>query len=61
MRAGACRSCWAAIVWIKTPSGKAMPCNAAPTYYIAKPRSGTKRIVTPNPDKPEKQNIVLTS
>ncbi len=25
-----------------------MPCNATPVYYIQKPRSGTKRIVTKN-------------
>ena len=48
MRAGTCKSCGAAIVWIPTPGGKAMPCDAAPAYYIAKPKSGSKRIVTPN-------------
>lgn len=46
MRAGTCRSCKAAIVWIQTPGGKAMPCDTAPVYYIAKPKSGSKRIVT---------------
>lgn len=25
-----------------------MPCDAAPVYYTAKPKSGSKRIVTPN-------------
>lgn len=25
-----------------------MPCNAAPVYYIEKPRAGTKKIVLPN-------------
>ena len=25
-----------------------MACDAAPAYYIAKPKSGSKRIVTPN-------------
>ena len=48
MSSGTCRSYKAPIVWIKTGSGKPMPCDATPTYYIAKPRSGTKRIVTPN-------------
>ena len=46
MREESCRSCGAAIVWIKTPGGKSMPCNAAPVYYIAKPKSGKQRIVT---------------
>lgn len=48
MRSGTCRGCGAAIVWIRMPSGKAMPCDAAPIYYIKKPRSGSKKIVTPN-------------
>ena len=43
-----CRSCGAAIVWIKTSGGKSMPCNAEPIYYIEKPRAGTKRVVLPN-------------
>ena len=25
-----------------------MPCDATPRYYIEKPRSGSKQIVTPN-------------
>lgn len=50
MRESFCRSCGAAIVWIRTPGGKSMPCNASPTYYIAKPKSGKQRIVTPNGD-----------
>lgn len=48
MKASNCKRCGAAIVWIRTPGGKSMPCDATPVYYIAKPRSGTKRIVTPN-------------
>lgn len=48
MRECACKSCGAAIVWIKTPGGKSMPCNASPIYYIEKPKSGTKKAVTPN-------------
>ena len=42
------QSCGAAIVWIRTPGGKSMPCDATPRYYIEKPRSGSKKIVTPN-------------
>lgn len=42
-----CESCGAAIVWIKTAEGLT-PCNATPVYYIEKPRSGSKKIVTPN-------------
>lgn len=48
MKQAACRSCGTAIVFIRTPGGKSMPCNAAPVYYIEKPRTGGKRIVTPN-------------
>lgn len=48
MRAGTCKSCKAAIVWIRTQEGKSMPCDAAPVYYTAKPKSSSKRIVTPN-------------
>lgn len=43
-----CKACMADIVWIKTPGGKSMPCNSTPEYYIQKPRSGSKRIVTQN-------------
>lgn len=43
-------ACGAAIVWIRTPGGKSMPCDATPRYYIEKPRSGSKKIVTPNGD-----------
>ena len=48
MRASTCKGCGAAIVWIRTPGGKSMPCDATPRYYIEKPRSGSKKIVTPN-------------
>ena len=48
MRASTCKGCGAAIVWIETPGGKSMPCDATPRYYIEKPRSGSKKIVTPN-------------
>lgn len=42
-----CKACGAPIVWIKTPKGKAMPCDAQPVYYEAEPH-GTKRIVKQN-------------
>lgn len=48
MREAVCKSCGAAIAWIRTPGGKSMPCDATPRYYIQKPRSGSKKIVTPN-------------
>lgn len=48
MKASNCKSCGAAIVLIRMPGGKSMPCDATPVYYIAKPRSGVERIVTPN-------------
>ena len=48
MKTGICKGCGAAIVWIRTPNGKSMSCNANPIYYIAKPRIGTKKVVTPN-------------
>lgn len=48
MRSGTCKACLAAIVWIATGGGKSMPCDATPTYYIERKRSGKKRIVTPN-------------
>lgn len=41
-------SCMAALVWITTPAGKSVPCDATPRYYIEKPRVGSKKIVTPN-------------
>lgn len=48
MKQAVCKECGATIVWIKTPGGKAMPCNTVPVYYIEKPRAGTKKIVLPN-------------
>lgn len=43
-----CKSCGAAIVRIGMPDGESMACNATPYYYIKKPSSGSKKIVTPN-------------
>lgn len=48
MRVGTCRGCGAAIVWIQTPGRKSMPCDATPIYYIQRPRTGSKKVVTPN-------------
>ncbi len=48
MKQALCKSCGAAIVWIKTTAGKSMPCDAAPVYYILKPKSGSKKVVTQN-------------
>lgn len=48
MRNAVCKGCGAAIVWISTPSGKSMPCDATLRYYIQKSQSGSKKIVTPN-------------
>lgn len=47
MRTGKCRGCGAPIVWIRTQSGKSMPCNADPVIY--RQRAGAAgKIVTPN-------------
>lgn len=43
-----CKKCLADIIWIRTAAGKPIPCNSAPVYYIEKPKSGKKKIVTPN-------------
>ena len=45
MNRATCRGCGAPIVWIKTPAGKAMPCDPAPVYYKAAP-GGKDKIVT---------------
>ena len=29
-----CKQCGAPIVWIRTPSGRAMPCDASPVYIV---------------------------
>lgn len=44
MNKATCRGCGARIVWIKTPAGKAMPCDPSPVYYKADPE-GKDRIV----------------
>ena len=40
-----CKIKRAQVVWIKTPAGKAMPCDPAPVYYKAAP-GGKDKIVT---------------
>lgn len=47
MRRGKCRGCGANIVWISTPGGKSMPCDAEPVLY--RERAGAPgKVVTPN-------------
>ena len=48
MRASTCKGCGAAIVWIRTPGGKSMPCDATPRYYIEKPRSSCEYTEDPH-------------
>lgn len=49
MKTYKCRSCGEKIIFIQTPSGSSMPCNAEPVYYKATP--GAKgRVVTPTGD-----------
>ena len=47
MRRGKCRGCGADIVWISTPGGKSMPCDAEPVLYREQAGAPGK-IVTPN-------------
>ncbi|MGD9567543.1 MAG: hypothetical protein AB7V48_04375 [Sedimentibacter sp.] len=47
MQIGKCRGCGAQIVWIRTNSGKSMPCNPVPVTYWEKAKAIGK-IVTPN-------------
>ena len=47
MKNGTCKGCGAAIIWIRTPGGKTMPCDPDPAYY--REREGASgKIVTPN-------------
>ena len=43
MNNATCRGCGASIVWIKTKSGKSMPCDAEPVHYVP---GGKDRAVT---------------
>jgi hypothetical protein len=47
MKRGKCRGCGAEIVWIKTSSGKSMPCDPKPVLYWEKAKAPGK-VVTPN-------------
>ena len=47
MSMSTCRGCGMPIVWIKTASGKPMPCDPEQITYWQKPR-GSQKIVTPN-------------
>ena len=42
-----CRGCGREIIWIRTPGGKAMPCDPEQVMYWAREK-GQKKIVTPN-------------
>ena len=42
-----CKSCGAKIIWIKTATGKSMPCDPEPVTYWARLKAKGK-IVTPN-------------
>ena len=42
-----CKRCGAEIVWIRTPSGKNMPCDAAERAYMAD-ENGKSTVVQPN-------------
>lgn len=47
MRLSKCKSCGAAIVFIPTPGGKSMPCDAALVFYKLNAK-GKDKIVTRN-------------
>jgi hypothetical protein len=42
-----CRACGAAIVFVKTPAGKKMPCDVARVPYTVDP-AGKDTIITPS-------------
>jgi hypothetical protein len=42
-----CRGCGAAIIWIRTPGGKSIPCDPEQILYRKQSGGGIK-IVTPN-------------
>ena len=42
-----CKGCGAEIIWIKTNTGKSMPCDPAMVTYWEKPKALGK-VVTPN-------------
>lgn len=46
MNKSTCRGCGAPIVWIKTPGGKAMPCDPSPIYFRPAPGAKEKIVTT---------------
>lgn len=44
---GKCKGCGREIIWIMTPSGKAMPCDPDEVVYWEK-RGAKGKVVTPN-------------
>ena len=49
MGTSTCKSCGKAIHWIRTRSGRSMPCDTRPVNYRIKPGGSTK-LVTPAGD-----------
>lgn len=41
----ACGRCGAAIVWVRTPAGKAMPCDARPVYIVEEEGGPEKAVI----------------
>lgn len=46
-RLGSCKGCGEPIIWIKTSTGKIMPCNPEQVVYWEK-KKGDGKVVTPN-------------
>lgn len=46
MNKATCRGCGRPIVWIKTPAGRAMPCDPSLLYYKAVPGASEKVVTT---------------
>lgn len=40
-----CGRCGAAIVWVRTPAGKAMPCDARPVYIVEEEGGPEKAVI----------------
>lgn len=49
MNTGTCKSCGKPILWIRTRTGRSMPCDTKPVNYRIKPGGDTK-LVTPAGD-----------
>ena len=49
-KAARCRTCGAKIIWIKTTSGKSMPCDWRPVYYRkGEPEAGEEAVTLVTP------------